>query len=155
MLIVVCSGWILHDRLDIVSKHYTQSRKDRPVLHRECHGWWKVFLSIISHNTYLVLWGLLAPDKPADKDLREMLKKYFEPSKIVIAECFISITEHKDQKKASLTLWPVYRNCQCIANFWPDLRKGVPFQLHTFGNPYLPLWLRYSVPSWNSVTVYP
>ena len=28
-----------------------------------------VFLSIIGHDTYSVLRGLLAPDKPADKDL--------------------------------------------------------------------------------------
>ena len=50
-----------------------------------------VFLSIIGRDTYSVLRGLLAPDKPADKELAiltDTLKKHFEPSKIVIAERF-------------------------------------------------------------------
>ena len=64
------------------------------ILSCECRGPREesgVFLSIISCETYAVLRGLLAPDKPADKDLKTLtdtLTKHFEPSKLLIAERF-------------------------------------------------------------------
>ena len=50
-----------------------------------------VFLSVVGANTYTLLRGLVAPEKPKDKSfaqLTEVLKKHYEPTRIVIAERF-------------------------------------------------------------------
>ena len=50
-----------------------------------------IFLNCIGSTTYSLLWGLVAPEKPADlslADLTTKLKAHFEPKHIVIAECF-------------------------------------------------------------------
>ena len=47
-----------------------------------------VFLSVIGRDTYSLLSNLLAPTKPAEmplNDLMETLRKYFEPKKVVMA----------------------------------------------------------------------
>ena len=52
-----------------------------------------MFLSVVGTNTYTLLRGLVAPGKPKDKSflqLVEVLKKHYEPTRIVIIERFYS-----------------------------------------------------------------
>ena len=46
------------------------------------------FLSVIGSKTYSLLRNQVSPDKPGEKSLQELfavLRKYFEPKKVVIA----------------------------------------------------------------------
>ena len=50
-----------------------------------------MFLSILGASTYILLRDLVAPTKPSEKSfaqLKELLKKHYEPTRIVIAERF-------------------------------------------------------------------
>ena len=50
-----------------------------------------VFLSVLGASTYTLLRDLVAPTKPSEKSfaqLKELLKKHYESTRIVIAERF-------------------------------------------------------------------
>ena len=50
-----------------------------------------VFLSVVGAQAYTLLRDLVSPAKPKEKtfaQLMEVLKKHYEPTRIVIAECF-------------------------------------------------------------------
>ena len=67
-----------------------------------------VFLSIVGGTTYGLLRNLLAPANPKDKSFKEivdMLKAYFEPKPLVIAERFISTVKIRIPESPWPCMW--------------------------------------------------
>ena len=72
-----------------------------------------VFLSVLGASTYTLLRDLVAPTKPSEKSftqLKELLKKHYEPTRIVIAEQFYF--HHRSQQSG-----------ESIAQYMAELQK--------------------------------
>ena len=72
-----------------------------------------VFLSVLGASTYTLLRDLVAPTKPSEKSfaqLKELLKKHYEPTRIVIAERFYF---HRRSQQSG----------ESIAQYMAELRK--------------------------------